>query len=268
MIGFYEDLPNEEYHSSPGISKSGLMMINKSPKHYYDRYLSPDRQEQKPTDAMRLGSLAHCFLLEPIKIKERYAIMPKIDLRTKEGKLEKDAFIKESEGKEVTTQDEHDQARDMTYSVFENKTCEMLFKSGENLKVESSIYFNDVELDVLCKCRPDLLTDNYILDFKTTQDASEESFSREIYQYGYHIQAAMMQEGCHSIGMGLIKDFFFVCVEKKEPYYTAVYRLSDEAIAKGREDFRRLLKVYKECMESGEWNGYAIKEIGLPRWVR
>lgn len=45
-------------------------------------------QESKTTDAMLLGELVHCLVLEPEKAKERYFIAPNVNAATSDGKNE------------------------------------------------------------------------------------------------------------------------------------------------------------------------------------
>jgi hypothetical protein len=77
-------LTNEEYHADPAISASHLKAVMQSPYHYWSRYLNPQRPTMEPTAAMRLGSLAHCAVLEPDELHNRYAIAP--DRRSNAGK--------------------------------------------------------------------------------------------------------------------------------------------------------------------------------------
>lgn len=263
--GFYPNLSNEDYHASNGISKSGLTLINRSPKHYYDAYLKEDRVKKEQTPQMILGSFLHCYILEENEVENRYACIPKIDRRTKQGKEEHYKVMQEISHKTLISFEDSCKAENMAYSVLSNQTAVDLINNGS---VESSIYFKDSDYDVLCKCRPDVMFESYVVDLKTTSDASHEEFSRQIYKYGYHIQSAIMQEGIFKQFGTMIKDFFFVCVETIEPYCTAIYRLDDDSIHKGRQEYKRLLKIYKGCMESNQWEGYKITEIGLPRWAR
>ena len=56
---------NADYHADPAISASHLKAVMQSPYHYWSRFLNPKRPTVEPTSAMRLGSLAHCAVLEP-----------------------------------------------------------------------------------------------------------------------------------------------------------------------------------------------------------
>jgi hypothetical protein len=77
-------LTNADYHADPAISASHLKAVMQSPYHYWSRYLNPQRPTMEPTAAMRLGSLAHCAVLEPDELHNRYAIAP--DRRSNAGK--------------------------------------------------------------------------------------------------------------------------------------------------------------------------------------
>ena len=62
--GVYDGIPNAEYHSGPGISKSGLDLIRRSPFHFEQAILAAN--ENRPdTKAYFVGREAHMLILEP-----------------------------------------------------------------------------------------------------------------------------------------------------------------------------------------------------------
>jgi hypothetical protein len=63
---------NADYHADPAISASHLKAVMQSPYHYWSRFLDPRRPTVEPSSAMRLGSLAHCAVLEPDELSKRY----------------------------------------------------------------------------------------------------------------------------------------------------------------------------------------------------
>lgn len=263
--GFYPNLSNEDYHASSAISKSGLMTFKRSPLHYYDAYLSDDRIQKEQTPQMLLGSIVHTMILEGGEVNNRYVAAPKIDKRTNAGKEAWLIFSEENKDKQVVDAQLWSDAMYMSEKIFKNPKAMELIEGGVN---ESSIFYNDSDTGLMCKSRPDVLFEGHVVDLKTTADASPEAFSKSIYTYGYHVQCAMMQEAIHSQLGVMVKNFFFVCVETKSPFYTAIYILDDEAMHKGREEAKNLLEKYKKCRQNNEWNGYEIMQIGLPRWVR
>jgi hypothetical protein len=69
----------------------------------------------------------------------------------------------------------------------------------------------------------------------------------------------------------VLDGFGFIAVEKSAPYNVMCYRLDDESIEVGRNQYRIALNIYANCLESGVWDGYAGSEeeqlIGLPFWA-
>ena len=81
--GIYTDLSSEQYHAADGISNSGLRIISeRTPAHYFASLHQP----RIPTPAMLAGSRLHLAALEPELFTQTYGVMPKADMRTKEGK--------------------------------------------------------------------------------------------------------------------------------------------------------------------------------------
>lgn len=70
--GIYDNIPNADYHSGPGISKSGLDLIAKSPAHYFHAINAANDNE--PTDAQAFGTAFHALLLEPEEFKKTYVV--------------------------------------------------------------------------------------------------------------------------------------------------------------------------------------------------
>lgn len=68
--GVYPDLSNEEYHGGPGISKSGLDLIHRSPLHY--RAAKTAANDNQPTAAQAIGTAFHSLLLEPESFAQLY----------------------------------------------------------------------------------------------------------------------------------------------------------------------------------------------------
>lgn len=70
--GIYSDISNEDYHRGPGISKSGLDLINRSPMHY--KAVIDAANDNEPTDAQALGTAAHAIILEPAEFAKNYCL--------------------------------------------------------------------------------------------------------------------------------------------------------------------------------------------------
>jgi len=257
------DITNEEYHSSDGVSRSQLMLLDKSPYHFWYQVLSGKAKKKDSTPAMILGSAFHTLLLEPHKFNEEYAVLPKIDRRTTKGKEEYAAFEELSAGKTVLNEDQFEQLRDMVEST---KNTEIANTLLNNSVFEKSIYWTDEETDIQFKCRPDVWSSNMIIDVKTATESDMKRFVRSSLDYGYMLQAGMMFEACKAIGKPF-KMFVSLVVEKEAPYAPAVFMMSEEALQFGVDQFKFYKRKLKECLDLNKWPGYAIQELNVPKYA-
>lgn len=265
--GIYKDISNDDYHSGPGISKSGISLLLDSPEKYKSRYIDGEGQETTP--AMIIGSATHTAVFEPELFDSEYAVAPKVDKRTKAGKAEYAAFVEESEGKTVITLDDMAQIHAIRNSVYDHpKAGPIVMHQGG--VAENSI-FAEHESGTLVKVRPDWLIPSMgiIADLKTCQDASPEGFAKSVFNFTYHIQAGMYLSVARAAGIE-VDTFLFIAVEKKAPFAVAVYQADAEMIKLGMQEYERGLELYTCCTEHNEWPGYndnQIAPISLPYWA-
>lgn len=304
--GVYAGIPNADYHSGPGISKSGLDIVRRSPLHYQHSLTA----RRDPTPDQRIGTLAHALILEPETIWEHYAspfIAPEGALATVDelkerlkglglpigGKkaelaarlLEADpsaillddarALHAETVGdRAIVSADEMTQAEAIRDAVMAHPAAGKLLAPGSGV-AELSAYWRDQETGSLCRCRPDWWRhDGIVVDLKTARDASPEGFSKSILGWRYHVQAAYYLDGIKSaraargVKMPAPKAFVFVAVEKAAPYAVGVYTLDAQSVEIGRREYREDLAAYAQCRNSDVWPGYGdkIQSISLPEW--
>lgn len=261
--GIY-DISNQEYHDSAGISRSSIKEFAKTPRHYWNKYLNPRYIKQQQSNEMIFGSAFHCYVLEYEKFCSEYFVAENFDKRTKAGKEGYLNMIAISKGKILIERDEMDLITSMEKSIMSDPQAKELIKDAQ---YEASIYWVDPETQLLCKCRPDILHDNFIVDLKTTKDASPRSFQRDFYNYGYPLQLAMMHEGVkHVLGRN-ITNFIDLAVEKSDPYLSAIYPIDESALQFGIEQFHFYLRKMKECFDKNEWPGYKVQTISLPSYA-
>lgn len=250
------DLPPAEYHAIDALSASALKEIRKSPAHYW---AWKHNQSRKESDAMRFGTAVHCAVLEPGRFANEYVICPKFDGRTTAGKEAKKAWELHNKGKTAIESDEMEAVKQCTRSILSNPIVGPLLFKG---KAEVSLFGQDDETGVDMKARLDYLTDDMILDVKTTDDASPKGFERTVALYGYDIQAA------HYLEMSQRSRFLFIAIEKTAPYAVGVYELDDELLEFARIERRARINLYASCKEMDSWPAYApvINKISLATW--
>ncbi|EKG6233621.1 PD-(D/E)XK nuclease-like domain-containing protein, partial [Salmonella enterica] len=151
--GIYYDIPNEAYHAGPGVSKSQLDDIADTPAIYLWRKNAPVDTEK--TKSLDTGTAFHCRVLEPEEFSKRFIIAPEFNRRTSAGKEEEKTFLEECArtGRTVLTAEEGRKIELMYQSVMALPLGQWLVESAGY--AESSVYWEDPETGILCRCRPD-----------------------------------------------------------------------------------------------------------------
>jgi exodeoxyribonuclease VIII len=259
--GIYQ-IPEEIYFAQQAVSNSLLKHMDKSPAH---GLAYQNRAYEKPTPAQKLGKLIHKAILEPSRIKG-IPVKPKgLNLSTKAGIEWKTALA----GADYITTDEYEMLLGIGKSILSHKDAAALLKSKG--KVEHSLFAIDEETKLPLKARIDWLSDsNFLLDIKSTVTASpdQHGFVKQMALMRYHVQAAFYLDMCARLEVP-VQAFTFVAVEKEPPYAVTLIQLDDLSITKGREEYRRLLNLYKKCQDEGHWPAYSdkIELVSLPDWA-
>jgi len=254
-----------DYHAAPGISKSRLDHLHRSPAHYKYALENPS----KPTQPMIEGSVFHKLVLEPDTFTEEYAVIPDgIDRRYKEGKEVWAAFEEEAAGKICIDRPTLTQLTEQAAALRACTRANALLSGG---KAEQSLFWtiDGYDVPIPAKARIDYANEVCLVDLKTTKDARPDSFSRDCWNYRYHVQAAYYSDA-YKLLTGLDMRFVLLAVEKTPPYGVAVYMVNEDMISQGRREYQADLEVYARCAAADVWPGYedVVQEILLPRWAR
>ncbi len=259
--GVHPELPNSVYHSSVGVSKTGLCRLDRAPIVFRDAIDHPG--ESKKSKSLVTGSVFHIAMEGAFE--RECSVGP--DVKDKRQKEWKD-FVKANVGKVCLTPGEALDVFRMRESLLSyGPAHDILAQPG---RFECSFYWNDAETGELCKCRPDWISEHLltIIDFKTCQDATEAAFVRAAERYHYHVSAAMTMDGVHA-ATGIRPDrYIFLAIEPHAPYLTAAYEATADDIERGRAFVRRNLATLKRCVDSGVWPGLPeeIRPLDVSRW--
>ena len=257
------DISNNEYHSSAGISRSMLMDFKRSPYHYWYKHLSGHYEREDATPAMNLGSAVHTLVLEEHKFDSEFFVI-KTDTKPRKDSKAYQMLLTEAEGKIILSRDEYIHAGKMALSVKNDVDARTLLNS---CKIEQSIYFTHKVTGMQCKVRPDAWCKGLVMDLKTSGDASYKAFQSSAMNYGYFIQAGMMQEALQSVGESL-ECFTDLVVEKHAPFPLAIYMMTEDALDYGIKQFDNLITGLAKCLEKDKWPSYGIRELEVPNWVK
>ncbi|WP_340504598.1 exodeoxyribonuclease VIII, partial [Escherichia coli] len=264
--GIYYGISNENYHAGPGVSKSQLDDIADTPALYLWRKNAP--VDTTKTKTLDLGTAFHCRVLEPEEFSNRFIVAPEFNRRTTAGKEEEKAFLMEcaSTGKTVITAEEGRKIELMYQSVMALPLGQWLVESAGH--AESSIYWEDPETGILCRCRPDKIIPEFhwIMDVKTTADIQR--FKTAYYDYRYHVQDAFYSDG-YEAQFGVLPTFVFLVASTTVEcgrYPVEIFMMGEEAKLAGQQEYHRNLRTLADCLNTDEWP--AIKTLSLPRWAK
>lgn len=264
--GLHKGLPYDEYARIDAASHSLLRHFNRTAAHAREAIVNP----ADSTPAQEFGAACHLAILEPHLFEAQCVPAPKFDKRTRVGKLGWEEFKGVHGNHLILPQDEYDQALRMRDAVWQHPTAAELLK-GQGFNEVSAVWM-DGETGLMAKARIDRLTTladwSIVVDLKTTRDAGRKHFERDVYTLRYHQQAAYYVDGLAALKPHDRK-FMFIAVEKEPPYLPAVYELEDVALEQGRDEYRRNLRAYAECLATNRWQGYpdGADLVGLPAWA-
>jgi len=268
-MGLVPGLAARLYHSDPGVSNSMLSSMAKSPAHCWGLHVNPARPVIGSTDAMKLGTLAHCYVLEPEEVIRRYATKPEgMSFATKEGKAWRASV---PPGIDIVSQGDMTQAQQQRAAIWSVPALRNLISQG---KAEESAFWNDKATGLRCRARPDWLHFTgpkraVVLDIKTIAELTPESVAKSVAKYGYHRQQAHYTAGVEACGIE-VEEFVFGFVSSSYPYLAVAYVLDDQTRDQGVDEVSELLSRFAECQRSNIWpafgDGYQL--MSLPNWAK
>ena len=251
---------DKDYSALPGIRRSDLWKMNRSPLHF--RYFMDSPEEQTP--ALVFGQAAHAAVLEGREAFEKdFTTCPNLDRRTKEGKQKYFEFVESAGSKTLISNEDFVKIAAMREVFWSDpRVIELL---NNPCKTEVPFQWIDGKTGEPCKCKADIITTDangmpVIVDYKTTIAADYRSFRSSARKFGYDFQAGFYTEG---IDLSTLEKhgFIFVVQEKEPPFAVAIYECDESMLIQGRRKFHELLALYHECRMKDEWPGYETEML-------
>ncbi len=270
LVGVYDSVKNEHYHAGPGYSKSGCDYVDQSPLHFLKR-------SNEPSKAMTEGTWFHTFMLEPNRVTEEWVIS---QAGVNWGTQKYEAIQAENPGKSCVPEDVYERFKLMKRSALDLPIVQAALEYGFK---ELSAWAVDPDTGLLVKARPDVFlpAQRFLVDFKTTTDASPKAFSRSCINFGYDKQAGMhldvfnhaqRQHAKKTLGTDpgdSVDSFIIVAVESGGVHGAAAYALPHEILEIGRHKYQQNLRKLAECHQTGQWDCYPkeIQTLEFPNWA-
>lgn len=271
-------MPMSEYQAMKALSASGcwaLADINEGCplKFWLDSPWNPAREPINTTQ-FDIGKAAHLAVLEPNLLMERVVPHDFDDYRSKEAKRVRDESYEA--GKIPLKPDEWAIVAGIRDAIESDPLARGAFV-GEG-QSEVTAVWRDQDYGVPCKARADRVLDGgrILVDLKTATSAHPIGFGKALWEHGYFTRAAWYLDGWEAATGQRPDEYWFVVVEKKPPYLTAVHKLPEQDIEEGRIINRIAVATFDACMSRNDWPGYRpvganrprAFVTGLPSWAK
>jgi len=281
LLGLFENMPFDDYLKVDALSATGLKQLARSPWHYRNRV------DIDPTPAMLRGTLAHCAVLEPEAMAQRYVVLPE-DAPRKPTRAQWEAkkpsaeslaamdwwrqFKDESAGRDLVSFADYALCQAQLAAIAAQPELAELLRAGRG---EVSIFWIDEATGIYCKARPDWLPPANgrsirPLDLKTCADESPNGFGRAAARLRYDLQAAHYTDGIEAVTGLTVDAFVFGAVSSKPPILAVPYILTDEVRDQGRDERRELMDRLAWCMRENRWPAYGdgLQLLDFPAYAK
>jgi len=248
------------------LSKSLLWDFAKNPK----RWLEAPYKESTPV--MIFGSMVDCMLLTPSRFDFDFVVSPFDSFRTKEAKEWKD-----NQRGNIVTNDNINEAKKAVGKLKNHHHVKEMMEGDAKTQVSVMSEFagssDTIRVKGLIDLVPDVELDwgNHLIDLKTIGKMdSLRQIENQIYDFGYHMQAAIYLDlfNAHS-GLEPRDSFTFIFSLSAPPYEVAIVELETEAIEAGRTKYIEAIQLWNKCATSGNYPSPfdGILTTGLPKWA-
>jgi hypothetical protein len=242
-------------HFGP-LSFSSLTAFAQSPRafvHYKTR-------QRVTTPAMRMGTLAHRFILEPAEFRSTCVVYD----GQRRGK-DWTQFAAEHTEKDILTTSEMKVLTGMLEAIKSHP--EAVRKLSECSQREIPLTWSKdghVHRGII-----DAFGSGFCLDLKMTVDVSERALTRVIYERRYFMQCAMYAHAMAYHGYD-IDECYILAVQSAAPHHVSLCNIAPHYIARGHDEWTRLLQLFNDW--DGESEAHTHGEDGeitidAPGWA-
>lgn len=245
------------------ISNSQLSAFKKSPAHWL-HYITKEREQ---TDAMLLGSVAHCLALEKAEFENTFFMLdvdsrpePTKDFRNaknRDWKMEQMSGV--SKDLTIVSSAIVTQAKNMVEALYTNHVSRKYMQEGKEF--ESELKWSCLGLDFMGI--RDITSDEFIADLKFVSNADPFAFQRTLFKDGIYRQGGMYLDGEMNgeFTGDPHKRILFIAVEQAEPHGVSVHELDLEVITFGINEYRMLASQLKTCLDNDYFPSYDHRSI-------
>jgi len=265
------NLSYDDYVKIPALRYSDAKGFVRSALHARHDMTHP----RDHTSSTLTGVALHTAVLEPEKFSALYAVAPKLDKRTTKGKEAWDEVKAKSPSLLILRDSEYENVRGMAAAIKAHPFIQAALEVPKFSRELTLVWDETVDgVATPCKCRIDWIVTldgvTYVIDLKSTQDASVYEFGRSIHKFKYHGQSASYLRGLQAVApITALRRWVWVAVENTAPHGVALYEPSEGLLTQGLNEYLSAVRQYADAVRTNSWPGYPamITPIDLPRWA-
>lgn len=247
------------------LSFSSMNSLLHSPKAFLT-YLMGDKVI---TDAMEMGELFHCLVLEPDTFKNRYIVFKKpVPLMTMAKKENKEAYskmVQDNPDLSVIKQPDFETAQAMANVVLDNKISGALIKEKKRAEVQVSFEYSGwdftgfIDLDTYFEGKPTTA------DLKKVPDASP----RKVY-YTARDRNLAMQGFLYNYAItgnekdAIYRPYFIIACDGKD---VSVHKFEQDTIIRGKLELDKAIEALETLLFLYDQDGIEVFNAGLEFWA-
>ncbi len=249
-------MTEEEYSRLPGYRSTYLKTaVSKSAKHaHFECTMHKDGESKLCFDK---GIALHTLLLEPEEYDKRIVIKP--EFTGVGSQLRRKIWKEDHKGITCLSVKEEAKVPRMVEEVKKHPFAMHLM--GKITDVEKTYEWLDPLTSLKCKCRVDLMGEDFMADIKSTQSAKPENFLRSCKTFGYDLSAFMYQDGIYTVDKVKRLPYYFIVVESEEPHDVIVCHAGDDFLEQGMLKYRAGLDLMSDADVRKQYDGYARNSI-------
>ena len=254
-----------EYRAHSALNYSLAKHLLRSPAHYMQQKLNP----QPPTLEMRIGTQVHRHVegvgIDAIQKPEHYPDDAS-DIWHGNKQWCKE-WMKTADPDKTFSFDDFARIHETAWALDSSSLAQRLLKAApERERAIVSEYRGTTIKALLDMVGTDADGRRFIVDLKTTDDASEGAFMRKAKKFKLAMQAAWYTNALAiTEGLEYRPAFIWLVVETEAPHGIAAYVCPDAAMEEGQQQMDAAIDLYNECADAGKWPSYS-SEIISPHW--
>ena len=243
---FIKNLIKDIKSGSSKLSYSALSKFKRSP----NAFINYKMKAFETTDSMLLGKLVHAMVLEPDTVEDQFFTdSDKVEeiggaspRATKAYKEWKALRVELYPDRSLVSNDMYKLAERMANAVLSNRAAKHVLGLIQQTEHKIEWDFDGLKfisfLDGLGEV---------VIDLKICADAEPRKFQRDIIYQNYHLQA-----GVYTTAVGEVLPYYIIAVDRE--CEVSVHHLMEDLVLKGVSIFENLIKEFKSCLESGNFN--------------